>query len=55
MESELVDGLCPDHKTKPEEVTEENYFFKLSNYQDKLVELIESGEFNQTWTLYLRV
>ncbi len=42
-EDELVDGLCPIHKTKPEEVSEENYFFKLSRYQDKLVELIESN------------
>ena len=24
------DGLCPDHMKKPEEVTEENYFFRLS-------------------------
>lgn len=40
---ELVDGLCPDHKVKPEEVTEENYFFKLSSYQDKLISLIESN------------
>jgi methionyl-tRNA synthetase len=47
-ESELVDGLCPDHKTKPEEVTEENYFFKLSKYQDQLIQLIESGEFKIT-------
>ena len=29
-EDELTpDGLCPDHKTKPELVTEENYFFRL--------------------------
>lgn len=47
-ESELVDGLCPDHKTKPEEVTEENYFFRLSKYQDQLLELINSGEFKIT-------
>ncbi len=40
---ELVDGLCPEHKTAPERVAEENYFFKLSNYQSKLLELIESG------------
>lgn len=36
-ESDLVDGLCPDHKTKPEKIVEENYFFKLSSYQDKLL------------------
>jgi methionyl-tRNA synthetase len=42
-ENELVDGLCEIHKTKPEEVQEENYFFKLSKYQEKLIELIESN------------
>jgi methionyl-tRNA synthetase len=43
-EGELENGLCPEHKTKPEMVHEENYFFKLSKYQDKLLKLIESGE-----------
>lgn len=42
-EKELVDGKCPDHLVAPEEITEENYFFKLSNYQEKLLELIESN------------
>ncbi|OGH02981.1 MAG: hypothetical protein A2798_00955 [Candidatus Levybacteria bacterium RIFCSPHIGHO2_01_FULL_37_17] len=40
---ELVDGICPIHQTKPEKVSEENYFFKLSKYQNKLIELIESN------------
>jgi methionyl-tRNA synthetase len=35
----LVNGLCPDHQTKPDVITEKNWFFKLSNYQDKLLEL----------------
>lgn len=43
-ESELPEGVCPEHKTKPETVEEENYFFKLSKYQDKLEELIENDE-----------
>ncbi len=43
-ESELVNGLCPEHKVQPEQVAEENYFFKLSNYQIKLEQLITSGE-----------
>jgi len=43
-EKELVDGKCPDHQTIPEKITEENYFFKLSNYQDKLLNLIETNE-----------
>ncbi len=32
-EKELVDGLCPDHQTKPEYIAEKNYFFKMSKYQ----------------------
>ncbi len=47
-EGELVNGLCPDHQTKPEVVEEENYFFALSKYQDKLIKLIESNEFKIT-------
>lgn len=44
LEKELVGGLCPIHQTKPEKVEEENYFFKLSKYQDRLVELVETNE-----------
>ncbi len=44
MEKDLVDGLCPDHQKAPEVVEEENWFFRLSNYSDRLLALIESGE-----------
>ncbi len=40
-EEDLADGLCPEHKTKPEFIEEENYFFKLSKYEEQLKELIE--------------
>lgn len=40
----LPGNLCPDHKAPVEEVEEENWFFKLSNYQDALLELIESDK-----------
>lgn len=44
-ESELDEnGLCPEHKTRPELIEEENYFFKLSKYQDKLKNLIEEDK-----------
>lgn len=43
-ESELEDGLCPDHRKAPVKQSEENYFFKLSSLQDKLMSVIESGE-----------
>ena len=41
-EDELVDGKCPDHDTVPEWIEEKNYFFRLSKYQDQLLELYES-------------
>src|SRR6185436_14483704 len=37
-ESELIDGLCPIHHTKPEFLSEENYFFKFSKYQKQIEE-----------------
>ncbi len=43
-ESEVPEGVCPEHKTKPGEVEEENYFFRLSKYQQRLEQLIERGE-----------
>lgn len=43
-EKDLVDGKCPEHGIKPEIVEEENYFFKLSKYEKKLLKLIESGK-----------
>lgn len=43
---ELVDGICPDHKIKPIEHSEKNYYLKLIDYQDWLKEVILSGELN---------
>ncbi len=43
-ESDLEEGICPDHKTKPEVIEEENYFFRLSKYADRIKKAIESGE-----------
>lgn len=42
-EDELVDGLCPLHNKKPEWIKEENYFFRLSKYQDKLLSHIKQN------------
>ncbi len=40
-ESELESGrICPIHKTPTQEIEEENYFFKLSNYQGYLEEYL---------------
>lgn len=39
-------GECFEHPGKKlEEVEEENYFFRLSKYQDQLIKIIESGEY----------
>ena len=40
-EDELVDGQCPLHDTVPEWIEEKNYFFRLSAYQDTLLELYD--------------
>ena len=40
---ELVDGKCPDHETEPEVIKESNYFFKMSRYQDWLIDHIRSN------------
>jgi len=40
---ELRDGRCPEHDVEPELVAEENWFFRLSRYQRRLRDLIESG------------
>ena len=45
---DLVDGKCPEHNTKPEIVEEENYFFKLSKYQDFLKDLISKDKIKIT-------
>ena len=39
-EKELENGLCPQHLTKPEYISEKNYFFKMSKYQDALRQYI---------------
>lgn len=40
-EKELTeDGKCPDHPDRePEEISEENYFFRFSNYEEELLQL----------------
>ena len=37
------DGLCPNHMKKPEEVCEENYFFKLTKYKDAIIKHIKEN------------
>jgi methionyl-tRNA synthetase len=40
-EDELVAGLCPIHERPVERVSQENYFFRLSAYADRLLEHYE--------------
>ena len=43
-DSELVDGRCPLHPDKELEIREEeNYFFRFSKYQDKLLKLYQGN------------
>ncbi|MBI2030477.1 methionine--tRNA ligase [Candidatus Kaiserbacteria bacterium] len=44
-EGDLVNGRCPNHPNQdPVEIEEENYFFRLSKYQDRLLEYLSSGD-----------
>ena len=38
QEKDLLDGLCPIHRTKPDWIREKNYFFRLSKYTQPLRE-----------------
>ena len=35
-------GLCPEHKVKPKEIKESNFFFRLSEYDEALLKHIEA-------------
>jgi methionyl-tRNA synthetase len=41
-ERELVEGKCPDHLKEPEIIKETNYFFRMSKYQDWLIDHIKT-------------
>ncbi len=42
-EKELVGGKCPDHLCEPERISEQNYFFRMSKYQDWLIDHIKTN------------
>lgn len=45
-EKEIIDGKCPNHPNQNIEVIEEeNYFFKLSKYKDKIIEIIKQDKY----------
>ena len=43
IERQLVDGKCPDCGRPVETVQEESYFFRMSKYQDRLLQFIEEN------------
>ena len=44
-ESQLVDGKCPDCGREVQDAEEEAYFFKLSKYADRILDLLENTDF----------
>ena len=44
-ESQLVNGKCPDCGRDVIDAEEEAYFFRLSKYADRVLKLLESGDF----------
>ena len=45
-QNEIVDGLCPDHKTAPRQMEESNYFFGMEKYRQRLLDHIQA---NPNW------
>jgi methionyl-tRNA synthetase len=41
-EKELAGGKCPDHQTAPAYIKEKNYFFRMSKYQQRLIDVLEA-------------
>ncbi|MEO8601825.1 MAG: methionine--tRNA ligase [bacterium] len=41
-EKELVDGKCPDHQVAPTYIEEENYFLRMSSFQQRLADDLEA-------------
>ena len=46
-DSQLVDGKCPDCGREVQDAEEEAYFFRLSNYADRVRDLLENTDFLQ--------
>ena len=41
-DKEIVDGKCPDHQVALTYIEEENYFFKMSQYQSWLIDYVQA-------------
>ncbi len=42
-EKEIVNGSCPDHQTPLQFIREQNYLFRMSKYQDRLIRHLETN------------
>lgn len=42
---DIEDGICRDHKAKPEVIKEENYFFRLSKYTKSIIKTVKENKF----------
>lgn len=42
-DKEIVNGKCPEHDRAPEFIEEKNYFFRMSKYQDWLIDHIKKN------------
>ena len=43
-EKDVADGVCPDCKRPVEKLSEHNYFFKMGQYQDRLIDHIKKHD-----------
>jgi len=53
-DDELIGGLCPDHRIAPESQSEDNYFFRLSQFKDELLAAIIDPEHPNHFEIYPR-
>jgi methionyl-tRNA synthetase len=51
-EDELIGGLCPDHRIPPEVQSEDNYFFRLSQFRESLLAAITDESHPQHLKIY---
>lgn len=45
-EAKETSGVCPDHQSPYEKISEENYYFRMSEFGPRIKEALESGEFD---------
>lgn len=53
-QTQIIDGVCPDCKRALEKISETNFFFKLSKYQDWLIKYIKDIDKNPQRIYYIQ-